>query len=65
MSLEKLKEKLKNYFGLGEQRDLDMRMTVVFIDEKYGMIDMIKFETLDQVVSELESILLKFSNRAK
>jgi len=63
--LENLKEKLKKYFGLSEKRDIDIRMTVVFIDEKYGFIDMIKFETLDQVVSELESILLKFSKRAK
>ena len=63
--LEKLKEKLKNYFGLGEQKDLDVRMTVIFIDEKYGFIDMMKFETLDEVVGELESVLLKFSKRAK
>ena len=58
-------EKLKNYFGLGEKKDIDVRMTVIFIDEKYGLIDMMKFETLDQVVSELESLLLKFSKRAK
>lgn len=63
--LEKLKEKLKDYFGLGEKKDIDVRMTVIFIDEKYGFIDMMKFETVDQVVSELESILLKFSKRAK
>lgn len=65
--LEKLREKLRSYFGLGEKKDIDVsvRMTVIFIDEKYGYLDMMKFETLDQVISELESMLVKFAARKK